>query len=177
MEDSSLTSMNSTVDLVLTNLRIIAKSAIDSDDYAQLLRRIIRIYSKSSFRKLVDVPKELIALIQHKAGISTIDYDSEVLEFVLFLTDEVIPSDLLRAFVLGEASPIVLPELLLIIKRVLARGILFGGEISSSLLRIKVARQRLEVAIDGTNPNGGNKTQMNGIWARMADGTLMIEKR
>lgn len=173
--------MHSTVDLMMTSLRLVAKSDLDSYENGQNslhhIRRIIHIFSKPSFRKLVNVPKEILLLIRYKAGSAThgLMFDPKSLEFIQFLTEEVIPDDLLQALIIAETSPICRPELLPILCRVLARGMLLGSELSASLLRIKRARQRLEQTNDSPIINN-ELLPTRGIWARVADGTLAIEK-
>ncbi len=168
---------------MMSSLRLVAKSAIDSDDinhnsiHTHHLRRIIYIFSKPSFRKLVNVPKEILHLIRHKAGSSTngLIFDLKSFAFIQFITEEVIPDDLLQAFIMSETSPTYRPELLPILHRLLERGTLLGNELSASLHRIKRARQRFEQSMDSPI-NDIEAIPMRGIWARMAEGTLTIEK-
>jgi hypothetical protein len=166
---------------MISSLRIIAKSSLDSDNNIQnsvkYLRRIIHIFSKSSFRKLVNVPKEVLLLIRHKAGTATsrINFDRNILEFIQFIAEEVIPDDLLQALIIAEASPTYRPELLPILHRLLERGTRLGSELSASLLRIKRARQMLEDSMDSPKDDI-ESAPTRGIWARMALGAVTIEK-
>jgi hypothetical protein len=181
LENQSLASLHSTVDLMMTRLRLVAKFDLDSDDHGQnslqYVRRIIHIFSKPTFRKLVNVPKEILLLIRYKAGSAKSGsmFDPKALEFIQFLTEEVMPDDLLQALIIAETSPIYRPELLPILCRVVARGMLLGSELSASLLRIKRARQRLEQSKDSLIINN-ELLSTRGIWARLAEGTLAIEK-
>ena len=170
---------------MMTSLRTIAKSSLDSDDNEQnsikLLHRIIHIFSKPSFRKLINVPMEILLLIRYKAGTATssLIFDPKTLEFIQFLTEKVIPDDLLHALIVAESSPSFRPELLPILNRVLLRGSLMGSELSASLLRIKRARQLLEQASSNKDiPSSvdSESATVRGIWARMAEGAVTIEK-
>ena len=168
---------------MMSSLRLIAKSTIDSDDFnlnsihTQHLRRIVNIFSKPSFRKLVNVPNEILHLIRHKAGSSSngLIFDLESFAFIQFITEEVIPDDLLQAFIMSETSPTYRPELLPILHRVLERGTVLGNELSASLLKIKRARQRYDQSMDSPN-NDIEANPLRGIWDRLAEGTLTIEK-
>jgi hypothetical protein len=183
MESPTLSSLHSTIDLIVNSIRQIAKSALDSDDnqqnFIQILRRVIHIYSKPYFRKHIEVPKELLLLIQHKAGNVTIRWtsDGKVLTFLQFLIDEAIPDDVLKSLAIGETSPLNQPELLPLIKKILIRGALLGTEMSSSLLRIRRARQRLQQPESSpTNAHNTDKIPKCGIWTSMATGVLTVEK-
>lgn len=180
LENPSLSSLHSTVDLMVASLRIIAKFSLDANDNKssmKYMRRVIHIFSKSSFRKLVNVPLEILFFIRHTAGTATssLAFDSKTLEFIQFLTEEVIPDDLLQALIIAETSPTLRPELLPILHRVLARGTSMGSELSASLLRIKRARQKLARVIDGPKVDSETVTAC-GVWAGMAEGTVTIEK-
>jgi hypothetical protein len=183
MESPSLSALHSIVDLMVKSLRQIAKSALDSDENQQnstlILRRVVRIYSKPYFRKLVDVPKELLFLIKHKAEDATSRLMSypKAMTFIEFLVDEAFPSDLLKALTLGEKYPIHQPELLPFLNKVLIRGALLGSELSVSLLRIKRARQRLEQPESSSTTNNNiDQPPKWGIWTSMASGVLNIDK-
>ena len=76
---------------------------------------------------------------------------------------------------MSETSPTYRPELLPILHRVLERGTVLGNELSASLLKIKRARQRYDQSMDSPN-NEIEANPLRGIWARLAEGTLTIEK-
>jgi hypothetical protein len=166
---------------MIKSLRVVAQFSIDSDVDKQnsfkLLRRIIHIFSKQSFRKLVNVPMEILFLIRHKAGVASnrMNYDNNTLDFVRFITEEVIPDDLLQALIIAETPPTYRPELLPILQRLLARGARMGSELSASLRRIKRARQVLDNSKEGP-PVENESMPSYGIWAQMSEGTLLIEK-
>lgn len=187
LDDTSLVAMNSTIDLIVKTLRNIAKTSSLSDENKQssiqILRRVVHIYSKKSFRKFVDVPKEILRLIAHNSeiGQSSLTAGSKSLDFIRFLSDETTPDDLLRALILQEQDPIYQPELFPIVQKLLVRGALMGNELSTSLLQIKRARKKLELPESQPTHNNNDdddhvQTASMGIWARMGTGSLSIEK-
>jgi hypothetical protein len=184
LDDPAIAERKSTTDLVVNKLRLVATSSLDVNDEknwgpVKLLRRIIRLYSKASFRKFVDVPTEMLLLVQHKAGNSTATMTCNpfLLEFIQFLTEEAIPGDILKALLLLNECPIHQPELLPMLRKVLKRGAELGSEVSSSLLRIRQARKRLDHS-DHTTSLVTDVILAPGrsIWTCMATGTLLIDK-
>ena len=126
----------------------------------------------------MNVPMEILLLIRHKAGTAKnrINFDPNTLEFIQFITEEVIPDDLLQALIIAETSPTCRPELLPILHRLLARGTIMGSELSASLLRIKRARQMLDTSKDSAKVDN-ESVPVRGIWARMEEGLIAIEKK
>jgi hypothetical protein len=161
--------------------------AVDADDgsrqtAARTLQRILRLYSKSSFRQFVDVPAELVSLIEHRAGerTSSITSEPKALDLIQFLAEEAIPGDILKALVLCDSSPCFQPELLPVLHKVLARGASTGSELSASLLRIKRARLRLgqlsTLDSDSRPSDEYDPVSKRSIWKSMATGMVAMEK-
>lgn len=189
LDDPKLATRQEALDVVLQQLRLVGQYAVDACDgdkqsAARILKRVFRLYSKSSFRQFVDVPAEFVRLIEHRAGkaSSSIALNSRVLELIQFFAEEATPGDVLNALALGDSMQSYQPELLPILKKILTRGAATGSELSASLLRIKRARLRL-----GQLSNIGMKSARSPstdddpccnrrVWKSMATGMLAMDK-
>jgi hypothetical protein len=170
------------MDLVVRQMRLLASISLGESQggFAQMLRRIVRLYSKSSFQKIVDVPSELLQLIRHRGrdSLASLTSSPAVLELIEFLTKEAIAGDVLHALFVGMnvADPKFEPEMVSIIQKLLVRGASLGFELSSSLYRIRQAKKRLEEESELNAVSTTGLDRALGIWARMAGGTLAMGK-
>lgn len=184
LEDPNISKESSNVKLAVKQLRLLATMSLDESrgGLLQMLRRIVRLYSKLSFRKCADVPSELLFLIQYRARDfkEPLISSPAVLELIQFLADEAISEDILQSLFIGlkDTDPSFEPEMVIIIQKLLMRGIVLGHELSSSLYRIRQARKRLveESELYAASTAGLRPTGDLGIWTRMTSGTLTMEK-
>ena len=142
-------------------------------------KRVLRLFEKASFRRLVDVPRELFNFLKHRAGKSVVDCAvSHVLELVEFVAEEAIPSDVLKCMTMIDAPLSFHPELFPVLHTLLSRGASVGNELSASLLRIKQSRRRIGGRLDSQveETDSGGDVVGQKIWKKMASGLISIEK-
>jgi hypothetical protein len=191
LDERRLSKEQDTLDLILKELRIVGLNAVDAEEgsrqsAAKFLRRILRLYSKTSFRRFVDVPAELVRLVEHSAGetMTNIMANKKALELIQFLSEEATPRDMLNALAIIDPSASFQHELLPVLNKILARGAATGSELSASLLRIKRARLRLgqlspvDTKSDrhpSTDDDDDRSSKLS-VWKSMAMGMLIIDK-
>ena len=142
-------------------------------------KRVLRLFEKPAFRRVVDVPRELFNFLKHRAGKSEVDCSvSHVLELVGFVAEEAIPSDVLKCMTMIDAPPSFHPELFPVLHTLLRRGASVGNELSASLLRIKQSRLRIEGRLESQVDETGSGVDVvsQKIWKKMASGMIAIEK-
>lgn len=168
---------------MLEEVRLIGLHALDAGEEdrkgaAKTLLRILRLFEKSTFRRVVDVPGELLQFFEHRAGKSSVDVsESNVLELVGFAAEEAIPSDVLKGLSMVNAPPSFQPALFPVLHTVLKRGASSGNELSASLLRIKQSRRRLDGRLESpVEEQGGIDFVTQKIWKKMSSGMVAIEK-
>ena len=185
LEDPDVSDRPLTVDLVVQELRRLAVLSLDENKTAgsiQMLRRIVRLFSKSSIRKLVDVPSEFLLLIQNRArdAADRATYCPSVQELIQFLTEEAIAGDVLKTLLIGMSEPVFAPEVLAMVQKLLIRGATLGQELSSSLYRVRQARKRFvdseARALYGVGGMNATPVVPSSIWTRMARGDLPLDK-
>ena len=185
IDNPKLSRIDSNLLVVLQKVRQIGLLALDlggkqnREEGNKTLKRVLRLFEKPTFRRVVDVPGELVTFFQHRAGNSLADVtESHVLELVGFFAEEAIPGDVLQALSMIDVPPGFHPELSPILHTLLQRGALSGNELSASLLRIKQSRRRLEGRLDShvDEPSSGGNVVCQKIWNKMASGMLVIEK-
>jgi hypothetical protein len=175
------------LDVVLEQLRLVGFSSLDEDvennpSAARNLRRILRHFSKSSFRQLFDVPAEMASLVEHGAKTLGPSKQSNVHQVVQFFADESAPSDLLAALSISYSSELFQPDLVAIVRKVVTRGSSLENELSASLLKVKRARQRLGLIaqdrgdVDSNDVMNDAAASASGVWAGMAGGLVTIDK-
>lgn len=179
-------------DFVLKQLRYIALHALDAVENSTAnatrnLRRILRLYTKDSFREFVDVPVELVRLVGHRSGGENALNDdsmdsSKWLELVRFLAEEADPADFLAALAMLETLPSNYSDIIPMLKEVLSRGASTSTELSSSLSKIRRARLRLgdlsrnDTAVDQALVDGTTQISSMSVWKGVATGILDLDK-
>ena len=196
IEDPKLSMQDSSLDLVLKQVRLIGLYSLDAEDdeskqiASKMLKRILRLYEKSTFRRVVDVPGELLRFLEHRAGKDSIDVaELEVLELIQFLGEEAIPGDVLQSLNMIETLASFQPDVFPVLHTLLARGASSGNDLSASLLRIKQSRRRRNggplSAAPSLGPSGGeyfdgdhysSSAGGQSIWKNMSSGMVAIEK-
>jgi hypothetical protein len=183
LEDPNISNQSSTADLVVQQMQLLAIMSLNESQrgFVQMLRRIVRLYSKASFRKFVNVPSELLLMLRYhgRNSTTTLTSNPSVVELIQFLTEEAISGDVLQAMFISmkDAGPAFEPEMVAIIQKLLVRGAVLGHELSSSLHRIRQAKKRLEEELEVNAASTGLvNAPVLGIWTRMASGTLPMDK-
>ena len=179
--------------LALDHLRSIGRAALDLSDSkptlsARTLKRILRIYrsarslDSATIHQLLSVPNELLTWIEH-ITMSATDSQAKTVELLRFLADEAVPRDVLEALVdwtsdRGESFDL---EMLPILHTLLRREVDSprSGELSTTLLRLRQARLRLQHVQDDEVMSPGNETapqEEQSIWNRMSMGMVTVLK-
>jgi len=182
IDNPKLSKQDSALNLVLKEIRIVGEHSLDAVDdeskqlAARVLRRILRLYERPAFRRVANVPGELLRFFLHVSGKSSMDItEPKVLEFLRFVAGDAIPRDVLRGLSMVEGPPQFQPELFPVLQTLLTRGASSGNELSASLLRIKQSRQRLDDRMDENSDNlPGDGSQS--IWKQMSSGMVAMEK-
>ena len=151
-----------------------------------MLRRILRLYSKPSFRLAYSVHEELLGLLDY---VSNGGADSggthpavQLHGFLQFLSEEAQPVDLLTALAEHHPSPEFQPEVISILHTILIRGTVDATELSSSLLHIQQARQQIkelkvpQVVSDGQLSIDSDHSVKQSIWKAASIGMVEVEK-
>ena len=181
---------DSTLDLVQKQVRLVGLYSLDAEDdeskqvASKTLKRILRLYEKTAFRRVVDVPGELLRFLEHRADKPSQSMDireSKVLELVQFFAEEAIPVDVLKTLSMIESLAGFQPDIFPSLHTLLARGASSGNELSASLLRIKQSRRRLHgdglsSAPPGDEDAGSDTHAEQSIWKSMAAGLVAMEK-
>lgn len=186
--------------LLLKYLREIASDAINQRDLERQnamfrsLKRVIRLFSQMASlsrgdgAQSVSVPDELLALIEYKdtcSGGSRNRINREVLDLIYFLGKEAAPNDFLKAFSTWTAKHDALADTVHVLQSVLMRGsrLALNTELSGSLLRLRRARQRMNMShmegglIEAVTKSGNNVTGAGQtIWSLMSNGLVVIDK-
>lgn len=179
-------------DVAAFGLDIAWKSKDDSASF-HMLKRVLRAYhqmSTSSFsnsRKSIDVPQELLSLLNKWAMKSPISNKATPdVPFLMldFMTKESAPSDVLSALSSWPSTKNLGKGLYVRLEALLSSGaqIALKNETSASLLRLKHIRStyREENAALGSGKNRAQATPVDtregSIWLRLSSGRLVIDK-
>lgn len=204
LDSQSLSNDKKAVVLVLTNLRTIGKRMLETEESIPIrtLKRILRLFHKASTspspvtRQVLNVPTELLQLVEHKVEQQQTHNDSDslssdsrqkVLELIGFLSEEAMPFDILQTFVLMTKSFNPEQETFSFLHGILVRGVLLSlnTELSGTLLRLKRARMEQTkkqtncseteiVSSDVDLHNDGYPTES--IWKQMSNGMVEVDK-
>lgn len=185
IDDSKLSKQDSSLELVLKQIRLVGLYSLDAADdesqqvAARTLKRILRLYEKSAFRRVVDVPGELLKFLEHRAGKRLVDItEPNVLELIQFFAEEAIPEDVLRAMSMDKPPANFQPEIFPVLHTLLSRGASSGSELSASLLRIRRSRQRLggRLSVPSVDDSPDDDSTSQSIWKNMSTGMVAIGK-
>jgi hypothetical protein len=174
---------------VVIQLRIIGRQAVEGktmikEESNKTLRRILRLFEKTSFRDFADVSVEISTLIRIRSQ-NRVDGNSpepQHLALIQYFADEAIPGDVLKALASEHSSSSHHAELLPSLRTLLSRGAATGSELSASLLRIKKARQMIEnrpASLDFARAEVSDldfASNKQSIWKRMSSGMVTMDK-
>lgn len=189
LDDPILSAKDDALQLVLNHLRHVGIFALDAETFGsegsfEILKRILRLFGKRSLRQIVDIPSELLRFVEHRAGKKSflLSPEQKALALVEFFADYAIPSDLLKTLALAESPACFQPELFPVLHKVLFRGASTGNALSTSLLRIRRARNRLNyLSTSKSNQEVRPRVASDGgekeiLWKCMSKGLVAIEK-
>lgn len=176
--------------LVRDELRRIGDSCVGSSltgmskvNANRMLRRILRLYSKESFRGEFNVHDEvhrLVSVVVNEQKTEDVTSDPQTLEIVQFLGDEANPGDVLTAIGRTASNPLHQPEMIPLLHTILSRGASSATELSSSLLRIQQARQERTdlpmVRSVGQLSEDSECSAKQSVWKSMSIGMVSLEK-
>jgi hypothetical protein len=191
VDDTVLSNDTDSIDLVLKSLREIGASALDADNKDQqkqsvrTLKRIIRLYHKTSMKKtvaagqMIDVAGELLQLLEHKRKRL---FRSDPNDLIEFLADEANPNDILKTLSIWTTLPDTTMEAVPVLHTLLGRGAhaSMSSELSGSLLSLKRARLRLReentMDLRSSKDLDVDKVPNQSIWKKMSKGMVVMEK-
>ena len=191
VDDASLSNDTDAVDLVLKSLREIGANALDADNKdqqkqsARILKRIIRLYHKTSTKntvaagQMIDVADELLQLLEHKRKRL---YRSNPNDLIEFLADEANPSDILKTLSIWTSLPDTTIAAIPVLHTLLGRGAhaSMSSELSGSLLSLKRARLRLReestLELRSSKDLDVDKVPNQSIWKKMSNGMVVVAK-
>lgn len=187
LDDESLSKDTSLLERVRDQLRIVGRKIMSSKLTAPtLLRRVLRLYGKPSFRDVYSVHEELLGLLEYVSkGGDDSDGTHPALQlhrFLQFLSEEAQPLDLLTALTKHQPSPDFQPEIVSILHTILSRGTADANELSSSLLQIQQARQQIkelkvpQVVSEGQLSIDSDHSAKQTIWKLVEIGMVEVEK-
>ena len=175
---------------VLDNLRKIAKDALSLESSlehninAPIMRKVFRLFQKMASnksavcRESIAVSTELYSLLQLCRN-NGLEPSKREISFVNLLAHDGSPVYALQALALWAANypsaTYLIPSLHILLQRGAHRGV--THELSGSLLRVRYAR----LLSQGERSNLGtqsieSRTAETGVWGRMFDGSVAIEK-
>jgi hypothetical protein len=192
IDDPLLSNDTDAVDLVLKSLREIGASALNADrkdqqqQTARTLRRIIRLYHKTSTKKnvavgqMTDIADELLQLLEHKKKNSP--FRSNPNDLITFLADEANPSDILKTLSIWTSPPDTTMEAIPVLHTLLCRGAhaSMSSELSGSLLTLKRARLRIReekmIELRSSKDSDVDNVPGQSIWKKMSNGMVVVAK-
>lgn len=192
LDDSLLSKEQDCLETVARKLRLVSVSCLDDEDGflhgQRRLRRILRLYNKTPYRDVYQVHDELVRWIEQKqASLSKTLHDREtihqdILELIHFLAEEAEPMDTLRALSKWCSCDGFQPDFIPVLHSILPKGASAGSELSTALLHIKVARQRLAGNFLSSPPSDSRLSEFSersaptSIWRAMTSGILNLDK-
>jgi hypothetical protein len=189
LDDPVLCKDESALSLVLLYSRDIGLKAVDGETpfergfARRTLKRILRLFRKATTgssteaRQSLNVPLELLKLLDHKASQSNSNAGfAEVKRLIEFLADEAMPNHILEALVLWSKLTVTDIDIFPILQTILRRAAhaAMNSELSGSLLRLRRARLFLNDSKTTTETDDDDASES--IWKRMSNGMLTVAK-
>jgi hypothetical protein len=193
LENRKLLSNKDALNRILCCLRKIGSDSLATSSHAsnetngfRTLKKVLQLYEKMATsdspicRSSIVVPDELHTFFQRwKSQTGSSGDDAKMYLLIDFIVDESsVPEDVLGALVLWTSTNNCGELMFSRLRALLCRGVHYAalkGDLSGTLLRLKHARTTFKELIL-TPADGKNIKSSGGIWDRMAEGDLSIDK-